>query len=326
MPHRLILLLVLAAPAVWAQTAGSPADILGNCAGSEDVSAYGLQELEVQCPGIEHALTELGYAPFLSERQLDELSVYGLEELQRLSARYAERPGAARGIGTATLGPILGTLDEQRRAERPPNWFERFKRWLRDVLQRQQRETPTWLTRWLEDVDVSDTVVRVIVYSMILLVIGLAIVVIVNELRAAGVFRGGRIKRRTHAAVDVSRAAGDLTLADLDAAAPLDRPSVLLRMLVAALAKRGRLRADRSLTHSELTRRAVLDDDGQRARFGEVTRLGERTLYGNARVSLDEIDRVVQAGRELMAQIAASTAQAATLATAQATAARSAGK
>lgn len=309
MPRGLIVLLLLAAPAVWSQTAGSPADVVARCMESDNTETYGLEELETQCPGIEHALVELGYSPFISERQLDELSIYSLGDLQRLAERYAERPSSAGGIATDSLAPILESLEEQRRAEQPLTLFERFKRWLRETFRQRQDPSESWLSRWLENVDVPQTATRVVVYVLIALVVLLALAVLINELRAAGILRSNGAQPK-HAAVarDSAQATKELTLADLDATPPAERPSALLRILVATLVKRGRLRAERSLTHRELVARVSLDDDAQRESFSHVSKLSERTVYGNALVTPDEIDRVVQAGRELASQIAAAAA------------------
>jgi hypothetical protein len=311
-PRGLIFLLLLAAPAAWSQkagvAAGAPADVVARCTESDATEAYGLENLETPCPGIEHALVELGYSPFLSERQLDELSIYSLSDLQQLAGRYVERP-APGGIPTDSLAPILESLDAQRRAEQPLTLFARFKRWLRETFGPRQDPSDSWLSRWLEKIDVPETVTRVIVYVLIALVNILALAVLINELRAAGILRSTETRRKqSTSAGDAMHATKELTLADLDATSPIKRPSMLLRILVATLVKRGRLRAERSLTHRELVARVSLDDAAQRESFSHLSKLSERTVYGNARVSPDEIDRVVQAGRELMAQIAASAA------------------
>jgi hypothetical protein len=301
----LIFLLLLAAPAVWSQTAGSPAELVSTCIDSGETDSYGLQELEEVCPGIEHALVELGYSPFISEDQLEQLSIASLVDLQRLADRYAERPAAA--ISTDSLVPIIKSLDDARQAERPQTWFERVKKWLRNVFDRHEDESQSWLNRWVEGVQVPEAVTRAIVYCLVILVIGLAIGVLINELRAARVLgRAGAKAKRSDSKADATPTAAEPTLADLENVTPADRPSVLLRLLVATLVQRGRLRADRSLTHRELATRASFDEDAQRECFSRVTALSERTVYGDVRAPSEEIESVVQAGRALMSKIAAS--------------------
>lgn len=285
-----------------------PAEIVAKCSESADSDAIGLQELEALCPGLEHALVELGYAPFISESQLDQLNVYSLVDLQRLAARYREPPaGEFSEIEIATLKPILQSLQQAaQRGERPLTLLERFKQWLRSVFDKPQSDSESWLSRWLENVEVSEAVSRAIVYGLVILVIVLALAVLVNELRAAGLLRRRpRAGKRGEIEADAAPDATTMTLADLDRVAPNDRPSVLLRMLVATLVKTGRLRAERSLTHRELGLRAGFDETAQRECFQRVAALGERVIYGDGRVQDDEVETVVQAGRILNQQLAA---------------------
>jgi hypothetical protein len=94
---------------------------------------------------------------------------------------------------------------------------------------------------------------------------------------------------------------------DLDNAARSERPSILLQMLVATLVKTGRLQAERSLTHRELTARARFDDSSQRESFGRVAQLAERVVYGGDE-SPAELDEVVQAGGALHAKLSGAVA------------------
>lgn len=310
MQRRLVLtILLLAAPAAWSQAAGEPAAVLAACIeASAEAETETLEELEVECPGIEHALVEMGYAPFISESQLDELGWYNLQELQALRQRYAQAAAGA-DVRTDSLAPILNALQDKE-AERPPTWFDRLKRRLRDLFDR-QGESSSWLNNWLADKELPGSVREFIVYAVVFISVVLAILVILNELRAAGVLR-----RRAGAAKQSPAAPGkpvtsELTLADLESAAPGDRPSVMLRLLVAALVQRGRLRADRSLTHRELTARVALEDAGQRESFARVASLSEKAVYSGGTVPIEEIDAAVAAGRTLIAALAATPMTAA---------------
>lgn len=317
MRAALCISLLLAAPAAWSQppqspsqgtadqAAAAPADVIAEC-GSADTDAIGLQELEAACPGLEHALVELGYGPFISASQLDELSVHSLVDLQRLAERYREPPADCCGdIEIASLKPILQSLQQQEQQQRPLTLRERLRKWLRSVFDRPGSDSQSWLSRWLDDVQVSAAVSRAIVYGLVILVIVLAIAVLLNELRAAGLLR-----RRVRAGKDVQIAAGadrdpaTMTPADLDKVALQDRPSVLLRMLVATLVKTGRLRTERSLTHRELGLRATFDEAAQRECFQRIAALGERVIYGDGRIPEDDVATMVQAGRTLNMQLA----------------------
>jgi len=291
-------------PAVDVDT--SAAEIVAKCSEGAATDIVGLRELDAACPGLEHALVQLGYAPFVSEAQLDALTVHGLVDLQQLADRYRQPPDvAANPIEVTTLGPILESLRQEQRAELPDTWFQRLKRWLRSVFDRPQQDSDSWLSRWLQERTIPEKVRDGIINGLILLVIALAVAVVFNEARAAGLLRrGGRRSSRMP-----DRAAGPeprrLSLADLDSAAPEERPSLLLRLLVATLVDAGRLRTEKSLTHRELSQRADFDAADQRENFQRVAVLGERLLYGDARVAPDEIEAAVEAGRALNAQLAA---------------------
>ncbi len=298
------LVLLAIAPAAWCQAAGqderSPIEVIEECSSSAAEDSIGLTALEEECPGLTRALEQSGYLALLSTASRDGLNAYDLSDLLQLDYRYEE--AAPRDVEVGTLAPILDSLSAQQ-PERPLTWFERFKRWLRSMLERRRDSSDDWLSRWLDNVDIPSAVGRAILFASIALIIGLTILVIVNELRAAGVFR----KRRGTLDADViaggtAAAAGDDS-ADLDAL-PVDRKAqVLLRMLVRTLVQSGRLRTERSLTHRELCARAAFDDAQQRESFRRVAALAERTVYGVGDVPAAEVEPVVAAARALDAQL-----------------------
>lgn len=298
------LVLLAIAPAAWCQVAGqderSPTDVIDECSRSAAEGSIGLTMLEEQCPGLTRALEQSGYLALLSTASRDGLNSYDLSDLLQVEYWYDE--AAPRDVEVGTLAPILDSLRAQE-PERPLTWFERFKRWLRSVLERRRDSSDSWLSRWLDDVDIPSAVGRAILFASIVLIIGLTILVIVNELRAAGVFRRRRGTQDAELIAGGAAAAAGDDPADLDAL-PVDRKAqVLLRMLVRTLVQSGRLRTERSLTHRELCARAAFDDAQQRESFRRVAALAERTVYGVGEVSAAEVEPVVAAARALDAQL-----------------------
>lgn len=292
---------LLAAPAVFAQQDRSARQVLDDCIESVEPDVIGMPALEQQCPGIEQALIELGLDPFIPDWQWDTIGAYGLMSLRDVEQRYSEPPAATRQVRVDSLESVLDDLRQPAQAEQPLTLLQRFMRWLRDVMGKEQSGTDSWLSRWWEEYSLSETARNILFYGSLILVVLLAVAVIVNEVRVA---RKGRLKKaRTQGSVDAGIAtdlpAGSL---DLDTAARTDRPSILLQMLVATLVKTGRLQAERSLTHRELTARARFDDSSQRENFGRVAQLAERIVYGGDQ-SPAELDEVVRAGRALHSQL-----------------------
>ena len=296
------LVLLAIVPAAWCQAAGqdevSPLDVIERCNESADEESIGLTALEEECPGLTGALEQSGYLALLSTAARDELDVYDLSDVLQVDAWYEEP--AARDMDIGTLGPILDSLQAQE-PERPLGWFERFQRWLRSMLERRSEGTDNWLSRWLDDAEVSEVVTKTILLVALALLLALTVFVIINELRAAGIFR--QRSKRDDDLVPGAVANSSDAAADLDAL-PVDRKaSLLLRMLVTTLVQSGRLRAERSLTHRELSARARFDDAQQRESFQRVAALAERTVYGSVDVPAEEIEPIVAAARELDAQL-----------------------
>jgi len=315
-----LILLLLVTSAVCSETAGpatagngaaapAPLEVIESCSRAEDAEdAIGVNELEPFCPGIEHALVQFGYAPFISESQLNGLSTYSLVDLQHLAERYTGAGAVAALPDVARLDSILHSIEEPVHVE-SPGLLERFKRWLRDILGRQQAEPGSWLNRWLPEFHVPQSVTTVLTYSLVVLVLALAIAVVINELRANGVLKRDKAAR-SGAVGPTGGSAAIAALQSLDTAPLHERPSILLRMLVTTLVKSGRLRTERSLTHRELASGASLDEQSQREVFQRVAALGERTLYGGQDVPEPEIESVIAAGRSLDSQLRAAAESA----------------
>lgn len=299
-----LLVLLAIAPAAWCQAAGqdksSALDVIERCSDSADEETIGLTALEEECPGVTQALELSGYLPLLSTALRDEVDVYDLSDLLLVDSWYEDAAPAARNIDVGTLGPILDSLRSQEPA-RPLGRFERFKRWLRAMLEQQGGRSDNWLSRWLEEVKISKAVQTGILYLSLALILGLTILVILNELRVAGVFRKRRKPEADPIPGSAIAAADDAE--DFDSLTADRKASVLLRMLVATLVKSGRLRTQRSLTHRELCARARFDDARQRESFQRVAALAERTVYGGSAVSAEEIEPIAAAARDLDAQL-----------------------
>jgi hypothetical protein len=300
--------LLSVAPAAWCQAAGegerTGMDLIDDCSESASEETYGLTDLEKECPGLTSALEETGYLALLAEDVRKVLHVYDLADLLQVDYWYAERE--ARDVDVETLTPVLASLREHE-SERPLTWFERFKRWLGTMLERRSNDPDNWLSRWLKEVDVSAAIARTILMGLIALIVVVAIAIVLNELRVAGVLRARRGRR--DAAVDATvggSASSDAT--DLDALSADRKAPMLLRMLVASLVQSGRLRTERSLTYRELCTRATFDDNTQREVFQRVAALAERTVYGSGAVSAEEVEPIVAAARALDVQLRGSPA------------------
>lgn len=301
MRHAVFVLLLLAAPALFAQSEDSPRQVLDACIDTLGSDVLGLEAIEAACPGLGSALERLDISALLSGPQRNLLTRKGLINLRTLVDRYEQPPRRAE-VSVDGVHTVLESMRKPVQAEHSQGWLERFRRWLREVFDKKQDQESSWLRRWLDEHPISEVVQRALFYAVILLVLVLAIVIIVNEIRAA---RVGRHRKQTVAAANHAREA--LAASSSHAESRGARASALLRSLIATLVKTGRLHGAPSLTHRELTARAKLDDPTQRESFRRVTRLAEQEVFGGQRIHGDDLEQVIQAGERLNAQLNGAT-------------------
>jgi hypothetical protein len=291
----------LVAPAALAQSEGSARQAIEECVEALEPDAAGLEEIEATCPDIRVALEELGITDLVSEDQLSQLNRDGLRSMSELVARY-EQPPERETIGSETLAPVLDSLRKPPVPEQSLSWYERFKRWLREIFERNasQSDQDSWLSRWLDEHPLPEVVRSALLYGSVGFVVLLALGIIINEVRTAA--RGRR--RRSAAAADGSDITGAWAhAAAFDGGIGGERPSALLRLLIATLVKTGRLNGAQSLTHRELAKRARFDDSSQRECFQKVAQLAEREVFSGKELASADLDDVVRAGRNLDAQL-----------------------
>lgn len=292
-----IVVLLLAAPAALGQSEDSARQVLDACIESIRPEVIGLEDMEEACPGLEDAIAALGIAPLLPENQHDLLTRDGLINLRKLLDRYRQPPGREQ-VGVDSVQSVLESLREPAEVERSQSWYERFKRWLRETLDGKEQQANPWLRRWLDEHPVSEAVRLALFYGVMSLVVLLAILIVVNEVRAA---RTGRRKSKSV----TPNAAGELaqSVPNVGSAAGADRLSAVLRKLIATLLETGRLQVAHSLTHRELMARARFDDSTQRESFQRVAQLAEREVFSGQALADDEVVDAIRLGRALDAQL-----------------------
>ena len=79
-------------------------------------------------------------------------------------------------------------------------------------------------------------------------------------------------------------------------------------VLIATLTKMGRLPSSKSLTHRELASRVAFEIDAQRETFRRVATMAERSLYGSGVPRPEEIESVVEEGRNLDSKLRGASA------------------
>lgn len=292
-----LVLILLIGPAAFAQSEGLQRQVLDSCIDSLGPDIVGLEDMEAACPGLEGALQQLGIAALMPKNQDSLLTHDGLINLRSLLERY-EQPPPRGEVGVDSLHSVLDSLREPVAAERSLSWYERFRRWLREAFDKKEDQANPWLQRWLDDHPMSETVRLALFYGVMALVMLLAVLIVVNEVRAARI--GRRKARAANAATDLQNA---LSSASSDIESRGERASALLRTLIVTLVRTGRLHTAESLTHRELMTRARFDDATQSESFRRVTQLAEREVFSGREPANEDLDDAVRAGQSLNAQL-----------------------
>lgn len=302
----LALLLALSAAPLPARDAVSA---LAGCIAQLDPGHdVGYERIAARCPELAPSLTQSPWAAWLPrdwDKPGNNLSADGLRELRSLIVTESQRAASTVVPQPAHLAAVLAALAPAQRAE--DNWWQRFKGWLREMLSvRESAARPGWLARVLDALQTPASLVRIISLGALALAALLAAAAVVRELRAAGVLRIGPRSRRTRAGTPTTGAAADLGY--IEAAAPLERPRLLLELITARLAALERLPPPRALTVRELERAALLVDAGDRVRLAELAQACERLRFSGRGLPPATLDAVLAQGRELFGGLEAARA------------------
>jgi len=299
--------ILLALGGLFASTAiaAAPLDIVRDCAQTASPGLSGVKSLEAACPELDDALAALGLDDVLMDGWRLSLSAHALRDLAALQERYNGSKRQA-SLNAAILPGILEALKREQ-GPTPESWWSSFTGWLKERLAHSDAWWARWLNRWLDwvtRVQPSMTPSKMITYSLGILVVLAAVVVMLLELKAAGVLRRRARNVATNSRVTASGAPAGTGMGQLAIA---DGLAELLRLLVARLLQTGRLQAHRNLTHRELVARSAFDNESQRTAFAAVASAAECLLYGPKSAAPKQLAGVIEKGRSLLAQLSNSS-------------------
>jgi hypothetical protein len=296
----LLVLLLAAAPCAHARDV---LVVIDDCLAKLDAGLdVGYARIAERCPDLSPSLAQSPWAPWLPagwDSPKNELSAQGLSELRLLLSRAQQPPVVNHQPRIESVHAIIAGLKSQEQARE--TWWTRFKSWLRGLFTPHAAQSPGVFERLFGRLQPSEALVRVIVWSVLALIVVLAGLVVINELRVAGL-----LKRRVRGAAAAGAGGGTrggLTLPDIEAASPAQQPGLLLDLIAARLGEQGRLPPARAFTALEVARAASLRDDAERARLTELARVSERVRYSGEEIAPARLSGAVLGGRELLAAL-----------------------
>src|SRR5580700_2062933 len=259
----------------------------------------GYARVAQRCPDLAASLAGSPVAPWLPRdwnKTGNDLSADSLTELRTLLSRpaLAETVRAPRVAG---LAAVMATL---RVSARPhTTWWTRFKDWLRELFSpRPQDADSGWLRRLFGSIDLPQGVLDVMSWLALAGAIVVALGIVANELRLAGLL--GRAPSRRAPDVPVSGARAQTLL---QSAHPQDQPRRLLDLIVARLNEQQRLPPARALTLQELVRAARLPQPVDRERLGSLAAICEALRFAASEVPAPRLAAALTDGSELLSEL-----------------------
>jgi hypothetical protein len=265
----------------------------------------GYDRIAARCPDLARALEQSGFAQWLPQgwkEARNNLSAGSLSELRTVVGREIATRATARTPRVERLSEILSTLGDTR-AQGTGTW-SRFKKWLRNLMERRDRaENEDWFDRVVSRVGVSEAIVEIITYVALGAMVMLAVMVVLNELRAAGLLgRRARGRRSDEEAGELSARVLP-TFGEIERAPLVERPRLLLEVIAAKLTGLRRLPPASALTVNELARAAQLHDARDREQLVSLARTSERARYAAGGVPADTLETAFAQGRELLRKV-----------------------
>lgn len=267
----------------------------------------GYERVAARCPDLTVALEHSPWAAWLPadwKEPRNPLSAASLRALHDALVRESAAAAGRRALHPERVRAVLERVMRPQGAEE--GWWARFKRWLREILTAPPQDDGNWWRRLLGNVSMDRAMLRVVAGFAIALLVVLAVAVVTNELRIAGLLRRRRGRAPLPGAGRAARGAPGLSA--VDGAEPRAQPALLLELIAARLAALDRLPPARAFTVRELTRRALLADEAARARLADLAAVSERVRYAAGGVTAPVLEAALRGGRELLSALEAPAA------------------
>jgi hypothetical protein len=300
-------LLVLVAPLRAQEPAAQePAVAIDDCIARLDpLVDIGFDRISVRCPDLARTLEQSGIAEWLPQgwkESRNNLSAGSLAELRRVLERETATRPSERVPRVEALNDVLATLGDTRKQS--SGVWSRFKRWVRDLMERKDRpQNESWFDHMVSRVGISATLRELITYVALGAMVVLAVIVVLNELKAAGLL-GRRGAGAKHKSLPLNASLRPVpSLGEIERASLIERPRMLLELISAKLTALRRLPPASALTVRELAKSVVLPDAEDRQRLSQLALTAERARYAESGVPAETLESALEQGRELLKNV-----------------------
>jgi len=278
---------------------------LGALSRAEDFSDSHPFDLTERCPGLAERLAASVDVAAIGALEVDAVSIDGLRDLQ-FFARGFDRQPTVGGKFSPNFGALDALLSDVLIEESiDDDLWQRFLRWLEEYSRSGEASELKRLLSWLEDLDPPSWLAEVLLKGSIVLIVLLALMVVGNELRLAGVM--GRMRKRIKPEAPVGSPSATptqraMSLDDLTALPSRQLAAAILGIVTRTFADRGWLSSTSSLTNGELVgqigrRQTALGDP-----FSGLVGAIEQVIYGDRDPDDDARQRLLASAHALLAR------------------------
>jgi len=281
---------------------------LGALSRAEDFSDSHPFDLNKHCPGLAQRLAASVDVAEMGAFEVDAASIDGLRDLQ-FFARGFDR----QTIGGGNFSPNFGQLDALLadvliEETIDDDLWQRFLRWLEEYTRSGEAPELKRLLSWLEDLDPPSWLAEVLLKGSIVLIVLLALIVVGNELRLAGIM--DRLRKRHRPEVPAGGPVATPTqeatsLDDLAALPSRQLAAAILGIVTRTFADRGWLASTSSFTNGELVRQIGRRQSALSDPFAGLVGAVEQVIYGDRDADDDARQRLLASARALLARAGA---------------------
>ena len=270
---------------------------------SEDHSDSHNFDLNERCPLLAQRLASPTDTAAVACVEIDATSIEGLRDLRSIASGFDKRPvsGADFSPDFDGLGVLLADVLIEESVD--DGLWEDFLRWLEGYAKDGESAQLQRFLRWLEELDPPPWLAGLLLKGSLLLFVLLALMVVGNELRLAGVMHRLRRPRKGHSP------AGPLEVAPQQRARSLDElralparqlAAAILEMVTGTFAERGWLSSSASLTNGELVRQVGQRQLGLAGPFTGLVNMIDKILYGDRLPDDESRQRLLVSAHELI--------------------------
>jgi hypothetical protein len=239
-------------------------------------------DLNKRCPLLAEQLASSMDVAAMGGVEIDATSIEGLRDLQFFAGGFDRQPVSAENFSPnfAVLDALLAEVLVEESID--DGLWEQFLRWLEQYVKGGESAQLERLLKWLEELDPPSWLGDVLLTGSVVLIVLLALMVVGNELRLAGVIH--RLRRRHQPRAGTGEVAPErraMSLDELRALPPRQSAAAILEIVTRALAERGWLSSNASLTNGELVRQIGQRQTTLGDPFAGLVNAIEKVIYGD---------------------------------------------